>query len=155
MCRAQYLVETNHELASALFTKKDKTLLEENASINQDQKRKLSRMEAVRKNEADHTQVVGVSLTLVVTLTYLTLTLVLLQTFRQEKEERSRDLKTIELYREQTKKEGILTMLNQAITTEHSLSPCMGSTEFFEFVLHNPYNVEHTVYLDVDDHELV
>ena len=77
------------------------------------------------------------------------------QTFRQEKEERSRDLRTIELYREQTKKEGILCMLNQAITTEHSLSPAMGSTEFFEFVLHNPYNVEHTVFLDVDDPELV
>ena len=55
------MVETNHELASALFTKKDKTLLEENPSVNQDRKRKLSRMEAVRKNEDNNTQVVGVS----------------------------------------------------------------------------------------------
>ena len=77
------------------------------------------------------------------------------QTFRHEKEERSRDLKTIELYRQQNKKEGIMQMLNAAITTEHTLSPSLGTTEFFEFVLHNPYNVEHTVTLDVTDPELV
>ena len=80
---------------------------------------------------------------------------VAVQTFRHEKEERSRDLKTIELYRQQNKKDGILNMLNAAITTEHTVSPSLGTTEFFEFVLRNPYNVEHTVMLDVDDPELM
>lgn len=74
---------------------------------------------------------------------------------RQEKQERARDLKTIEMYRSENKQEGIISMLNQAITTEHSIHPSLGSTEFFEFELKNPYNVEHTIIVECDDPELL
>lgn len=77
------------------------------------------------------------------------------KSFRMEKEERSRDLKTIELYRQQTKREGIQAMLNQSISTEHTIHPCMGNTEFFEFVLKNPYNNEFTIIVESDDPDLM
>ena len=77
------------------------------------------------------------------------------QTYRQEKEERARDLKMIALYRSQNKREGILNMLNSAITSEHTIHPSLGTTEFFEFVLCNPYNVQHTVIVDTDNPELM
>ena len=77
-----------------------------------------------------------------------------IQTFRQEKEERASDLKTIEMYRNMNKKEGILNMLNQAITVEHTVHPSMGTAEFFEFKLRNPYNTEHTIIIEVSDPEL-
>ena len=52
------------------------------------------------------------------------------------------------------KKEGILNMLNQAITVEHTIHPSMGTAEFFEFQLRNPYNTEHTIIIEVSDPEL-
>ena len=52
------------------------------------------------------------------------------------------------------KKEGILNMLNQAITVEHTVHPSMGTAEFFEFKLRNPYNTEHTIIIEVSDPEL-
>jgi nephrocystin-4 len=78
-----------------------------------------------------------------------------LQTFRQEKDERARDLRTIELYRSQGKRDGILNMLHQAITTEHIIHPVFSCTEFFEFVLKNPYNSEHTITIEWNDPELM
>ena len=71
-----------------------------------------------------------------------------------EKEERMRDLKTIGHYRHENKRDGILNMLNSAITTEHVINPSLGYTEFFEFVLRNPYNVETTVIIECQDPEL-
>lgn len=81
--------------------------------------------------------------------------LLFLQSFRKEKEDRSRDLKTIELYRSQGKRDGIMDMLSQAISTEHTIHPSLGNTDFFEFVLKNPYNVEHTIIVECDDPELM
>ena len=79
----------------------------------------------------------------------------LLQTHRKEKELRSRDLKTMELYRQQNKREGILSMLSQSITTEHVLNTSFGSCEFFEFSLKNPYNVQHTISVECTHPELL
>ena len=79
---------------------------------------------------------------------------VYVQTFRREKDERARDLRTIELYRSQGKRDGILSMLSQAITTEHTIHPASGTTEFFEFVLKNPYNHQHTITIEWEDPEL-
>ena len=45
-------------------------------------------------------------------------------------------------------------MLNQAITVEHTIHPSMGTAEFFEFKLRNPYNTEHTIIIEVSDPEL-
>jgi len=55
------------------------------------------------------------------------------------------------MFRAQSKRDGIMNMLNVAITTEHTLFVSMGSTEFFEFVLRNPYNVEHMVVIYCPD----
>ena len=77
------------------------------------------------------------------------------QSQRKQKQERARDLKTIDLFRQQTKEDGILGMLNQAITTEHTLHTTMGVTQFFEFTLKNPYNQEHTIGVECDDPELL
>ena len=73
----------------------------------------------------------------------------------REKEARMRDLRTIELFRAQSKRDGIMNMLNFAITTEHTLFVSMGTTEFFEFALRNPYSVEHTVVIDCPDPDLM
>lgn len=61
----------------------------------------------------------------------------------------------IEMYRKQAKHDGILNMLNKAISSEHTIYPSMGFVEFFEFSLRNPYSVEHTITIDTDDPELM
>ena len=78
----------------------------------------------------------------------------ILQAHKQVKTERMRDLKTLEIYRLQTKKDGIVSMLSQSITTEHTIHPSFGNSEFFEFVLRNPYNVEHTIRIEWEDKSL-
>jgi nephrocystin-4 len=62
-----------------------------------------------------------------------------------------RDFKTLEVYRMQSKKDGILNMLSQSITTDHVINPSFGTTEFFEFVLKNPYNVQQTLTVEFDN----
>lgn len=52
------------------------------------------------------------------------------------------------------KRENIINMLNLAITTEHVIHASLGTTEFFEFVLKNPYNVEITVSIEWKDMDL-
>ena len=71
-----------------------------------------------------------------------------------EKAERVRDIKTIQHYRQETKRDVILNMLNTAITVEHTIRPSLGSTEFFEFKLKNPFNTQATVIIDCQDPEL-
>lgn len=60
----------------------------------------------------------------------------------------------MDIYRNQTKRDGIMGMLSTSITTEHTLFPSFGTTEFFEFVLKNPFNQEHTFTIEIDDPEL-
>lgn len=45
-------------------------------------------------------------------------------------------------------------MLSQAITTQHLLYASLGSAEYMEFVLKNPFNVPQTVTIHSDDPEL-
>ncbi|XP_068454179.1 nephrocystin-4 isoform X2 [Clinocottus analis] len=52
------------------------------------------------------------------------------------------------------KAEGIANMLSQAITTQHLLYANLGSAEYMEFVLKNPFNVPQTVSIHSDDPEL-
>ncbi|XP_035200703.1 nephrocystin-4 [Oxyura jamaicensis] len=65
-----------------------------------------------------------------------------------------RDLQVIDAYREHTKSESITQMLSQAITTTHTVYAVLGTAEFFEFALKNPYSVQHTVTIEVDHPEL-
>ncbi|XP_029292047.1 nephrocystin-4 isoform X2 [Cottoperca gobio] len=53
-----------------------------------------------------------------------------------------------------SKAEGIANMLSQAITTQHLLYASLGSAEYMEFVLKNPFNVPQTVTVHIDDTEL-
>lgn len=66
----------------------------------------------------------------------------------------SQDLQLIEAYRERCKVEGIVNMLSQAITTTHTMYVTLGTAEFFEFVLKNPFSVPQTVSFECDDPEL-
>uniref|UniRef100_A0A8B9VJD4 Nephrocystin 4 n=1 Tax=Anas zonorhyncha TaxID=75864 RepID=A0A8B9VJD4_9AVES len=65
-----------------------------------------------------------------------------------------RDLQVIDAYRERTKSESITQMLSQAITAMHTVYAVLGTAEFFEFALKNPYSVQHTVTIEVDHPEL-
>lgn len=66
----------------------------------------------------------------------------------------TRDLQVIAAYRERTKAQSIASALSLAITTEHTVYATLGTAEFFEFVLRNPHNTQHTVTVEVDTPEL-
>ncbi|XP_010116043.1 PREDICTED: nephrocystin-4-like, partial [Chlamydotis macqueenii] len=53
-----------------------------------------------------------------------------------------------------TKGESISRMLSQAITATRTVRAVLGTAEFFEFALKNPYGVQHTVTIEVDHPEL-
>ncbi|KAK7879972.1 hypothetical protein WMY93_033362 [Mugilogobius chulae] len=55
---------------------------------------------------------------------------------------------------EQNKAQSITHMLSQAITTEHPLCCSLGSAEYLEYVLRNPFNTAHTVTVSSDRPEL-
>nr|XP_013806116.1 PREDICTED: nephrocystin-4 [Apteryx mantelli mantelli] len=73
---------------------------------------------------------------------------------REQRLQHSRDLQIIDAYRERIKAESISNMLRQAITTTHTVYAVLGTAEFFEFALKNPYNVQHTVTIEIDHPEL-
>ncbi|KAM7404388.1 hypothetical protein PAMP_011736 [Pampus punctatissimus] len=66
----------------------------------------------------------------------------------------TRELQQIKPCDERNKIEGIANMLSQAITTQHLLYASLGSAEYMEFVLKNPFNVAQTVTILSDDPEL-
>ncbi|XP_044066903.1 nephrocystin-4 isoform X1 [Siniperca chuatsi] len=66
----------------------------------------------------------------------------------------TKDLHEIKPSEERRKAEGIANMLSQAITTQHLLYASLGSAEYMEFVLKNPFNVPQTVTIHSDDPEL-
>ncbi|NWY00511.1 NPHP4 protein, partial [Nothoprocta ornata] len=57
-------------------------------------------------------------------------------------------------YRERLKGEGIASMLRQAITSSRTVHAAPGTAAFFEFALTNPYNVQHTVTIEIEHPEL-
>ncbi|XP_066296453.1 nephrocystin-4-like isoform X4 [Branchiostoma lanceolatum] len=142
--RAKRLAETDNELALVLTARKDPNItqlasLDTGGELDSARKRKLARMQAVRQTQGCEKDL-------------NTVNTVLLQ--KEEKAQRNRDLRTVELYREQTKHDGITSMLSQVITTHYTVFPSLGTAEFFEFVLKNPYNVEHTITVDSDTPQL-
>ncbi|ESO88791.1 hypothetical protein LOTGIDRAFT_125375, partial [Lottia gigantea] len=137
--RAHHLAD-NREVATLLFS--DKTTMphnDENEVTREgdaEKQRKLARMQAIRQmssTDKPPSSVMG---------------------YRKDKADRTRDLKTIEIYRLQTKRDGILSMLNESITTEHTIFPSFGTTEFFEFVFRNPFNTEQTITVECSDPDL-
>ncbi|XP_031987671.1 nephrocystin-4 [Corvus moneduloides] len=68
--------------------------------------------------------------------------------------QRTWDLQVINAYRDHIKGESIYQMLSQAITATRTVHAVLGTAEFFEFALKNPYSVQHTVTIEVDHPEL-
>ncbi|XP_062419560.1 nephrocystin-4 isoform X3 [Pungitius pungitius] len=66
----------------------------------------------------------------------------------------ARELHQIKPSGQHSEAEGIANMLSQAITTQHLLYAGLGSAEYVEFVLKNPFNVPQTVTIHSDDPEL-
>ncbi|KAK9515632.1 hypothetical protein VZT92_026260 [Zoarces viviparus] len=66
----------------------------------------------------------------------------------------AKDLYQIKPSEKRSKAEGIANMLSQAITTQHLLYASLGSAEYMEFVLKNPFNVPQTVTVHSDDPEI-
>lgn len=73
---------------------------------------------------------------------------------RTKADQLTRELHQIKPSEERSKAEGIANMLSQAITTQHLLYPSLGTAEYMEFVLKNPFNVPQTVTIHSDDPEL-
>ncbi|XP_021272984.1 nephrocystin-4 isoform X2 [Numida meleagris] len=74
--------------------------------------------------------------------------------WREQRMRHLRDLQVIDAYRERIKLQCISQMLSQAITVTHTVYAMLGTAEFFEFALKNPYSVQHTVTVEVDHPEL-
>ncbi|NXQ57518.1 NPHP4 protein, partial [Anthoscopus minutus] len=68
--------------------------------------------------------------------------------------QRAWDLQVIDAYRDHIKGESIYQMLSQAITATRTVHAVLGTAEFFEFALKNPYSIQHTVTIEVDNPEL-
>uniref|UniRef100_A0A663DVK1 Nephrocystin 4 n=1 Tax=Aquila chrysaetos chrysaetos TaxID=223781 RepID=A0A663DVK1_AQUCH len=78
----------------------------------------------------------------------------MLSGWQEQRARHLRDLQIIDAYRERVKGESISRMLSQAITATHTVHAVLGTAEFFEFALKNPYGVQHTVTIEVDHPEL-
>ncbi|NWW94413.1 NPHP4 protein, partial [Rhynochetos jubatus] len=76
------------------------------------------------------------------------------QGWQEQRARHMRDLQIIDAYREHIKGESISRMLSQAITTTRTVHAVLGTAEFFEFTLKNPYSVQHTVTIEVNHPEL-
>ncbi|KAK9970752.1 hypothetical protein ABG768_026668 [Culter alburnus] len=142
--RARRLPEIDSELARLLQSTMREVggaTLHQQAEANEVRQRKIDRMAAVRQHEQqkatppfqDNANITR---------------------HRAERVQHSRDLRVIEAYRERCKTQEITNMLSQAITTKHTLYATLGTAEFFEFVLKNPFNVSQTVTIECDNPEL-
>lgn len=143
VCQAQKLADVDSELAAMLFSRlrEVSTAFQHvNREASVTRRRKLERMLSVRRRECQEGDCVKKTS--------------LLMGRHEERIQHSRDLQIIEAYRERIKAESIIGMLSRAITTNHTLYVMFGTTEFFEFALKNPYNVQHTVTIQVENPEL-
>ncbi|KAI1892585.1 hypothetical protein AGOR_G00135100 [Albula goreensis] len=141
--RAQRLVEIDSELASLLHSRMKEVgvaMGRVEQETEETRQRKLQRMAAVRQYEEQGS--IGSSAKPNI------------MSRREERLQHSRDLQLIEAYRERSKAESITNMLSKAITTQHTLYATLGTAEFFEFVLKNPFNVPQTVTIESEDPEL-
>ncbi|XP_054705763.1 nephrocystin-4 isoform X3 [Grus americana] len=138
--RARRLAEVDSELAAVLRSRRPEARLAPPAVPNEAaaaRRRKLRRMALVRQQEdasgGRTPQLSG---------------------WQEQRARHMQDLQIIDAYREHVKGESISRMLNQAITATHTVHAVLGTAEFFEFALRNPYGVQHTVTIEVDHPEL-
>lgn len=136
--KAKQMAECDSELAALLFSRQEKIAKDDQPVREADaiRKRKLERMQAVRQTQGAENSTGNLIIQ------------------KEEKLQRTRDLKTIQLYRERLRHEKILSSLAGNITTSHQIYPSFGTAEFFEFVLRNPYSTDQNVAIICDDQEL-
>ncbi|CAF1455211.1 unnamed protein product [Adineta steineri] len=133
LTRAHRIVESYPNINSVLHSS-DKQANES------ERQRKLARMESVRKRTAEAgTDDVSTSLAM---------------TNRKARELRGSDLRTISMYRQQTKHEDIAHHLMAFITREVNIRLMPGNVEFFEYILQNPYPEQHSISIACNDDEL-
>ncbi|XP_029434862.1 nephrocystin-4 isoform X2 [Rhinatrema bivittatum] len=140
--QAQKLADMDSELAAMLLSrmKEVSTALQHtNREADAIRRRKLERMMAVRQQESEESVSVRKSLLLA---------------RREERVQHARDLQIVDSYRERIKAECISNMLSQALTSHYTIYATLGTAEFFEFALKNPYNIQHTVTIETDNPEL-
>ncbi|XP_072569481.1 nephrocystin-4 isoform X1 [Paramormyrops kingsleyae] len=137
---ARRLVDIDADLAALLYSrmKAAPRRPETEGEAEAARRRKLARMEAVRQYEEQGHMPPRPRLT----------------SRREEHLEQFRDLGVIEAYRERHKAESITVMLSQAITVRHTVYAALGTAEFFEFVLRNPFNMPRTITIECEDPEL-
>ncbi|XP_054078672.1 nephrocystin-4 isoform X3 [Rissa tridactyla] len=138
--RARRLAEVDGELAAVLCSRRPEARLAPPAPPSEAaaaRRRKLRRMALVRQQEdaggGRTPQLSG---------------------WHEQRARHVRDLQIIDAYREHVKGESISRVLSQAITATHTVHAVLGTAEFFEFTLKNPYGVQQTVTIDVDHPEL-
>ncbi|KAL4646096.1 nephrocystin-4 isoform X2 [Arapaima gigas] len=142
VCHAQRLVDVDANLASLLRSTASpghaRPGTEMEAESEEARRRKLARMEAVRRyEEQGHAEPPP-----------------RIASRQEERLKYTRVLGLIEAYRERSKVESITRMLSLAITTRHTIYAALGTAEFFEFPLKNPFNVQQTVTIECEDPEL-
>ncbi|KAJ3416505.1 Nephrocystin-4 [Chytridiales sp. JEL 0842] len=74
--------------------------------------------------------------------------------YQMSRQERQRDLQTIDIFRERRKQSTIEKSLTRDITVNHSINASFGQAHYFEYMFTNPYNEEHTFEIAWDDEEL-
>ncbi|XP_068096595.1 nephrocystin-4 isoform X2 [Hyperolius riggenbachi] len=142
LSQAQKLADLDSELAALLHSRmKEASMAYQwpNSESDSSQRRKMERMMAVRQLESTENLINRKAF---------------LVSAHEERTQHTRDLQIIEAYRERTKAECISSMLNQAITSNYTIYATLGTAEFFEFQLKNPYNVQHTVSIETDHADL-
>ncbi|KAM3920977.1 nephrocystin-4 [Leptodactylus fuscus] len=140
--QAQKLADLDSELAAMLYSRMKEVSIayqQPNSETDAVQRRKMERMMAVRQLESQEDPKMKKSLLL---------------SHHEQRTQHTRDLQIIEAYRERTKAECISSMLNQAITSNYTVYATLGTAEFFEFQLKNPYNIQYTVSIEIDHSDL-
>ncbi|XP_023215913.1 nephrocystin-4-like [Centruroides sculpturatus] len=127
--KARPIVELNQEISSFLVSHFDDLYLENVIGLSEEKRRKLARMEAVRKAIEENGNICKMNKQKIFT-------------------DRVKDFHTIDAYRENHKHENILSILQKSITVETTIHPMLGSTYFFEFELTNPYPREHRIFIE-------
>lgn len=162
--RARRLVEVDGELAAVLRSRRPEAKLVPPAALGETaatRRRKLRRMALVRQQEDAgggrtpqllvRRGVMGGGCAMAAPSLWFPPSR---QGWQEQRSRHLRDLQIINAYREHTKGESITRMLSQAITVTHTVHAVLGTAEFFEFALKNPYGVQHTVTIEVDHSEL-
>ncbi|CAJ0967775.1 unnamed protein product, partial [Ranitomeya imitator] len=140
--QAQKLADLDSELAAMLYSRMKEVSIayqQPNSETDAIQRRKMERMMAVRQLESQEDPKTRKSLLL---------------SHHEQRTQHTRDLQLIEAYRERTKAECISSMLNQAITSNYTVYATLGTAEFFEFQLKNPYNIQYTISIEIDHSDL-